>query len=168
MIPRATSTPNAAVAWAKVWSTVPSLARTREIEPAVLFATQRSAPSDATSKGLIPTVVLELNTGILDGVTHCPNAARLLPRRNAESCVLVTKAAIWSLSTTFEGLYVVAEVPLVRPEKYASAIEQKKILPITSVNGTVVIVPPHVLVSAGRRLDASNKTMIVKNRITAE
>jgi hypothetical protein len=57
---------------------------------------------------------------------------------------------------------------LVRPEKNASAIWQKKILPITSVNGSVVVAPPHMPVSAGSRLDVSNKTMIVKNRITAE
>jgi hypothetical protein len=65
---------------------------------------------------------------------------------------------------------VVADVPFVRPEKNASAIWQKNGLPITSVKGTVVIiiVKPQVPVSAGSRLDVSNKTMIVKKRITAE
>jgi hypothetical protein len=82
----------------------------------------------------------------------------------------VTNAAIWSLGTVSEGLYVVGVVPFVRPEKYASAIWQKNGLAITSLKGTVVIVivKPQVPVSAGRRLDASNKTAIVKNRITAE
>jgi hypothetical protein len=56
----------------------------------------------------------------------------------------------------------------VRPEKNASAIWQKKTLPITSVKGSVVIAPPHMPVSAGSRMDASNKTMIVRNMITAE
>jgi hypothetical protein len=50
---------------------------------------------------------------------------------------------------------VVADVPLDSPEKYASAIEQKKTLPAdTSVNGSVMLAPPHVPVSARRRLDA--------------
>jgi hypothetical protein len=57
-------------------------------------------------------------------------------------------AAICSLGTGLDGLYVVAEVPLVKPEKKASAIWQKKGLDITSVNGTVVVTPPQVPVSA--------------------
>jgi hypothetical protein len=77
-------------------------------------------------------------------------------------------AAICSLGTLAEGLYVVGVVPLVRPEKYASAIWQKKKLPPTSVKGSVVIAPPQVPVSAGRRLDVNNKTTIVKSRINAE
>ena len=45
--------------------------------------------------------------------------------------------------------------PLVKPEKKASAIEQKKkLLEGTSVNGSVMLEPPHVPVSARRRLDA--------------
>jgi len=76
-------------------------------------------------------------------------------------------AAICSLGTLAEGLYVVAVVPLVRPEKYASAIWQKKPLPATSVNGRVTNTP-QVPVSAGSRLDVNNKTTIVKHRITAE
>jgi hypothetical protein len=36
------------------------------------------------------------------------------------------------------------------------------------VKGTVVIAPPQTPVSAGNRADASNKTMIVKERITTE
>jgi hypothetical protein len=62
----------------------------------------------------------------------------------------------------------VGVVPFVSPEKNASAIWQKNMFPITSVNGTVVIPPPHMPVSAGSRLDVSNKTIIVKERITAE
>jgi len=102
------------------------------------------------------------------GIAHCLRAARLLPRLSAESCVLVTNAAICSLGTLAEGLYVVGVVPLVRPEKYASAIWQKKELPATSVNGTVTIAPLQVSVSAGRRVDVNNKTTIAKDRITAE
>jgi hypothetical protein len=56
---------------------------------------------------------------------------------------------------------------LVRPEKYASAIWQKKGLDITSVKGNVVITP-QVPVSAGRRVEVSNRTVIVKERIAAE
>jgi hypothetical protein len=78
------------------------------------------------------------------------------------------KAAIWSRGTESLGLYVVGVVPFVSPEKNASAIWQKNGLAITSVKGSVVIAPPQVPVSAGRRLDASNKTMIVKERITTE
>jgi len=77
-------------------------------------------------------------------------------------------AAICSRGTLSKGLYVVGVVPLVRPEKNASAIWQKKMLPITSVNGSVVVAPPHVPVSAGSRLDVSNKTTIAKERITTE
>lgn len=47
-------------------------------------------------------------------------------------------------------------VPLVNPEKYASAIEQKKmLLEGTSVNGSVIIWPPHIPVSAFNRADAT-------------
>jgi hypothetical protein len=59
-------------------------------------------------------------------------------------------------------------VPFVRPEKNASAIWQKNGLAITSLNGTVVIAPPQVPVSAGNRVDVINTTMIVKNRMTTE
>jgi hypothetical protein len=52
------------------------------------------------------------------------------------------------------GLYVVPDVPLVSPEKYASAIWQKKPLPATSVKGKVVVAPPQLPLSARRRLDA--------------
>jgi hypothetical protein len=79
----------------------------------------------------------------------------------------VVNADIWSLGTLSEGLYVVGVVPLVSPEKNASAIWQKKILPITSLNGTVVIASPQVPVSAGNRVDAINTTTIVKHRIVA-
>jgi hypothetical protein len=58
------------------------------------------------------------------------------------------KAAICSRGTGLDGLYVVAEVPLVSPEKNASAIWQKNGLDITSVNGSVVVTPPQVPVSA--------------------
>jgi hypothetical protein len=75
------------------------------------------------------------------------------------------KAAICSLGTNAPGLYVVALVPLVRPEKYASAIWQKKRLAATSVNGTLVIPPPQVPVSAGNLVDANTITTIVKPRI---
>jgi hypothetical protein len=56
----------------------------------------------------------------------------------------------------------------VRPEKYASAIEQKKMLPITSVKGSVVIAPLHVPVSAGICFDVIIMTTIVRHRIAAE
>jgi hypothetical protein len=46
-------------------------------------------------------------------------------------------------------------VPLVKPEKYASAIWQKKGLTITSVNGSVVLTPPQVPVSACNRDDST-------------
>jgi hypothetical protein len=57
-------------------------------------------------------------------------------------------AAICSRGTGSDGLYVVADVPFVSPEKNASAIWQKNGLDITSVNGSVVVTPPQVLVSA--------------------
>jgi hypothetical protein len=58
-------------------------------------------------------------------------------------------AAICSRGTLADGLYAVAVVPLVSAEKYASAIEQKKmLLEGTSVNGSVMLAPPHVPVSA--------------------
>jgi hypothetical protein len=58
------------------------------------------------------------------------------------------KAAICSLVTLSVGLYVVALVPLVRPEKYASAIWQKNTLLPTSVKGSVIIWPEQLPVSA--------------------
>jgi hypothetical protein len=58
------------------------------------------------------------------------------------------KAAICSLGTGLDGLYVVADVPFVSPEKNASAIWQKKGLDITSVNGCVIVTPPQMPVSA--------------------
>jgi hypothetical protein len=57
-------------------------------------------------------------------------------------------AAIWSRVTGSVGLYVVEDVPFESPEKNASAIWQKNGLDITSVNGSVVVTPPQVLVSA--------------------
>jgi hypothetical protein len=58
-------------------------------------------------------------------------------------------AAICSRGTVADGLYAVGEVPLVSAEKYASAIAQKKILlEGTSMNGSVMLAPPHVPVSA--------------------
>ena len=113
-------------------------------------------------QGVLPVI------GSAVGVDHCAKAARRLPRLSAESCVLVVKAAIWSRGTKSLGLYVVGVVPFVRPEKKASAIWQKNILPITSVNGTVVIPPPQIPVSAGRRLDVNNKMTTVNERTTAE
>jgi len=59
-------------------------------------------------------------------------------------------------------------VPFVRPEKYASAIWQKKVLPMTSVKGSVVKFEAQVPVSAGIRFDAIIMTMIVRHRIAAE
>src|SRR5215470_13983088 len=69
-------------------------------------------------------------------------------------------AAIWSRLTVPEGLYVVVDVPLASPEKYASAIWQKNPLPITSVNGSVIDWPEHVPVSARRRVEATVRLMI--------
>lgn len=47
-------------------------------------------------------------------------------------------------------------MPLVSPEKYAFAIEQKKMLPAaTSVNGRAVLAPPQFPVSARRAPDAA-------------
>src|SRR5215470_15941472 len=69
-------------------------------------------------------------------------------------------AAIWSRLTVPEGLYVVADVPLARPEKNASAIWQKKGLLITSVKGSVIISPPQVPVSARWRVDRTVRLII--------
>jgi hypothetical protein len=78
------------------------------------------------------------------------------------------KAAIWSLSTVPDGLYVVGELPRVRPEKYASAISQKKTFPMTSVNGKVTVAPPHIPVSAGILIEVSRMMLIVASRTNAE
>src|SRR5690349_9622655 len=69
--------------------------------------------------------------------------------------VRVTKAAIWSRATGSPGLYVLADEPLLKPEKKASAIWQKKGLLITSVNGSVMLAPPQVPVSACRRVESA-------------
>jgi hypothetical protein len=132
-------------------------------------ATQIFGPSDARRRGELKASILAV-CGRAVGVAHCPNAARRLPRLNAESCVLVTKADIWSRRTKSLGLYVVGVVPLVSPEKNASAIWQKNGLAITSVKGTVVIVivKPQTPVSAGSRLDVNSRTTTVKDRIMAE
>ena len=88
-------------------------------------------------------------------------------RALAESCVLVTNIAICALGTLSIRPYVVVVMPLVRPEKYASAIGQKAPpLGICEWHGH------HCsgagALSAGSRLDVNNKTTIVKHKITAE
>jgi hypothetical protein len=51
---------------------------------------------------------------------------------------------------------------LLNPEKKASAIEQKKMLPAaTSVKGSVMLTPSHVPVSACKRADAAMIISIV-------
>src|SRR5262245_29728108 len=55
--PIATSTPKAADAPVQVSISLPSLALTLATVPLPEFATQRSAPSDLTSAGLLPTMV---------------------------------------------------------------------------------------------------------------
>jgi hypothetical protein len=56
-------------------------------------------------------------------------------------------------------------VPLVSPEKNASAIEQKKMLPAdTSVKGSVMLAPPQVPVSACNRLDSTVTLTIIEMR----
>jgi hypothetical protein len=59
-------------------------------------------------------------------------------------------------------LYVVGVVPLVSPEKYDSAMEQKKMFAgSTSSNGIVMLAPPHVPVwSACNRVDAAVTAII--------
>jgi len=48
-----------------------------------------------------------------------------------------------------------------KPEKYASAIEQKKTLPAdTSVKGSVMLTPPQVPVSACNRVDNNGRLTI--------
>jgi hypothetical protein len=80
----------------------------------------------------------------------------------------VTNAAICSRVTKSDGLYVVAVVPLVNPEKNASAIAQKKmLLGDTSVNGIVVLAPPQVPVVACSRVDAAVSTAMVAVIATA-
>jgi hypothetical protein len=50
----------------------------------------------------------------------------------------------------------VADVPLLSPEKNASAIEQKNTLVLgTSVKGSVMLAPPQVPVSACNRSDTA-------------
>src|SRR5262249_39701433 len=77
--PMATAIPAARVAPVQVASSVPSLPRTRETELLPKFATQRSAPSDWTYWGLVPTVVIPRTVSFC-GVQNCLSAARRLPR----------------------------------------------------------------------------------------
>src|ERR1041384_26178 len=56
-LPIAHNTPCASVAPVHVSISFPSLARTLETVPLSLFATHRSAPSDWTDNGLLPTTV---------------------------------------------------------------------------------------------------------------
>jgi hypothetical protein len=58
-------------------------------------------------------------------------------------------------------------VPLVNPEKNASAIWQKNGLLITSVNGSVVLTPTQVPVSACKRSDAAVIITIAATSIIA-
>src|SRR5204863_330335 len=70
--------------------------------------------------------------------------------------VRVTNAAICSRGTGAPGVKVVPDVPLVSPEKKASAIEQKKLLlEGTSLNGNVMLAPPQVPVSARKPADTT-------------
>lgn len=58
-----------------------------------------------------------------------------------------------------------ADVPLLSPEKNASAIEQKNTLVLgTSVKGSVMLAPPQVPVSACKRSDAA---VIITNAATS-
>ena len=78
--------------------------------------TQMSSPSKVGTPTPTSMDVNLIAPRIL-GVAQTPTAARRLERLTAESCVLRTKAAIWSRVTAPEGLYAVAEVPLTSPEK---------------------------------------------------
>jgi hypothetical protein len=62
---------------------------------------------------------------------------------------------------------VVGVVPFVSPEKNASAISQKKGLPIASVNGSVVTAPPQLPLSARSRADAIMTISISATTINA-
>ena len=100
--PIATSTPTALVAPVQVSCSLPSLARTRETELPLTFATQISAPSDLRSTGLLPTVVRP-RTVEFCVVQNWSKAARRLPRSSTRSTVRERKAAICSRVTGLVG-----------------------------------------------------------------
>jgi hypothetical protein len=93
---------------------LPSLPRTREIVPLLKLATQRSAPSDRTSWGPVPTVVSP-RTVEFWVVQNWSSAALRLPRASAPSTVRERNAAICSRVTLEPGSKVVAVVPVVIP-----------------------------------------------------
>jgi hypothetical protein len=61
----------------------------------------------------------------------------------------------------------VGDVPLVRPEKYASAIWQKRADAPTSVKGTVVVAPPQVPVSARISRELETRAASAKTNASA-
>ena len=84
---------------------LPSLARTREIEFALKFPTQRSAPSDRTARGLVkapPSVVMP-RTVEFCVVQNWSRIARRLPRLRMPSTERERKAAIWRRETFAVG-----------------------------------------------------------------
>src|SRR5262249_27880734 len=101
--PIATSTPYAANAPVHVSSSLPSLPRTREtVPPPPKFATHRSAPSDSTSLGVLPTAVSP-RTPLLWGVQNCFKAARRPPGCSVRSPVRDKTAAICGRGTLPAG-----------------------------------------------------------------
>ena len=68
--PALTSTPKAFAAPVHIPSGFPSLARTRETVALSLLATQRSAPSERRSSGMVPTGVVPRSVAPLRR-THC-------------------------------------------------------------------------------------------------
>jgi hypothetical protein len=77
------------------------------------------------------------------------------------------KAAICSRVTLAPGLKVVADVPLVRPEKKTAATEQKKGFDEgTSVNGKVKVPPAQLPVSAFIRPDSAVRPAIKESSKT--
>ena len=80
--------------------------------PAVVLATQRSAPSRRRSIGSAPTVV-NPSAPAFCVVQNRSRAARRPPRFKAPSTVRERNAAIWSRETLEEGSYVAGVVPVV-------------------------------------------------------
>ena len=85
--------------------------------PLPSIATHRSAPSQATLRGMVPPTLMLCSADALVGCHHFLAAALRLPRLRDWSRVRVIKAAICSRVTFCDGLKAVAEVPLASPEK---------------------------------------------------
>ena len=100
----------------KLFSSLPSLARTREMTSLPADPeTHRSAPSNSMNSGLSMLSVVTCIESVAWVVQNCRIAARRLPLFNTPSTARETKAAIWRRVTLAAGRRSSPSIPVVIP-----------------------------------------------------